>query len=895
MALVDQVVNGSNIPQSNGNTFQYYYVIARTVIESTNATAGTYGQSTVNLCWGWRSTNTSSSGGYSSWRGYCTGSGRYRVNGGSYTSWFSGYDAANCYPQTSTIYHKNTATTSGLSPLTCDHIADGSLTVDNECKIVISGTSSYMPKAGTYTATATATINNVRTVSYNKNGGNSTPSAQRTLDGTAITLASAITKNATVSNTTITTSYNANGGSSTPSSQTSTKTVTTPQNFNGWHEGSASGTSHAAGSSFTPTGSNITMYAGWSNGTASTTYSSITLASAISKPNDTTTYTISFNANGGTPTPGNLTATKTTTYTFNNWHEGSATGTSHAAGSSWSPTSSKTLYAAWTSANSTTSVTLPTVTRAGYTLNGWYTASSGGTKRGNAGASYTPTQSETLYAQWTAVNYTVTIDPNGGTYSSSTSTTTLSSQHIGDTISVAEPTRPGYTFVGWVKNGSGSLSKHASDDPIFASSNGNVGVYNNSGNGAVTHAFTTTSASTTIYGSRDISITTSDNTTNPGLGGFVQTTMSAANKKYIHTFVAKIPSGYTVEHYQNATGDGRTITWLSDTSGTGSYTVYAYQHNCGSSGSFNSFGHVALATGTKPVTWQLACAIMFDITDGKSSVLTLGAGNCRLTALWVANNITLTLNANGGTVSSAASTTFTARYGTYTTSLPKAVRPGYKFKGWYANCVGTAGSAINMGRTYKYTSTISIHFNTYSTDYSGWGSYRMISCTEGGGWNVENNGSGYPRFSVYDNTAAAYKLCNFTTSWANLTPGFHSWDITLSSKVIKVYLDGVQEGTITLDGTNIKYHAINSIFVGAEAAASESSPTTPYLNGYIGNIYIRNNSTVVGTRTDRGRQYFSMPTHNVTLYAMWEPYFNVYIKGQSSGWVLLKDGYNWQN
>lgn len=52
MALVDNAVDSSNIGQANGSTFQYYRVVARVVIESTNATAGTYGQSQVNLCWG---------------------------------------------------------------------------------------------------------------------------------------------------------------------------------------------------------------------------------------------------------------------------------------------------------------------------------------------------------------------------------------------------------------------------------------------------------------------------------------------------------------------------------------------------------------------------------------------------------------------------------------------------------------------------------------------------------------------------------------------------------------------------------------------------------------------------------------------------------------------------
>lgn len=39
----------------------------------------------------------------------------------------------------------------------------------------------------------------------------------------------------------------------------------------------------------------------------------------------------------------------------------------------------------------------------------------------------------------------------------------------------------------------------------------------------------------------------------------------------------------------------------------------------------------------------------------------------------------------------------------------------------------------------------------------------MISCTQSGGWNIEDNGSGTPRFAVYDETANAYKHCVFTT------------------------------------------------------------------------------------------------------------------------------------
>jgi uncharacterized repeat protein (TIGR02543 family) len=60
------------------------------------------------------------------------------------------------------------------------------------------------------------------------------------------------------------------------------------------------------------------------------------------------------------------------------------------------------------------SITLPTPTRTGYTCTGWYTAASGGDRVGDAGGSYTPTASVTLYAQWAANIGVLVFNPNGG-------------------------------------------------------------------------------------------------------------------------------------------------------------------------------------------------------------------------------------------------------------------------------------------------------------------------------------------------------------------------------------------------------------------------------------------------------------------------------------------------
>ncbi|NCB99962.1 MAG: hypothetical protein EOM34_04665 [Clostridia bacterium] len=127
-------------------------------------------------------------------------------------------------------------------------------------------------------------------------------------------------------------------------------------------------------------------------------------------------YTISFNANGGTGAPAAQTKLGGT--------------------------------------NLTLSSTKPT--RSGYTFVGW-TDSPNGQKKWDAGGIYMANASATLYAIWQVNSYTLTINPNGGTWSGSTGNQSFT-QNYGTTKSIANPTRPGYTFAGWSRNGSGSVS-----------------------------------------------------------------------------------------------------------------------------------------------------------------------------------------------------------------------------------------------------------------------------------------------------------------------------------------------------------------------------------------------------------------------------------------------------
>lgn len=91
--------------------------------------------------------------------------------------------------------------------------------------------------------------------------------------------------------------------------------------------------------------------------------------------------------------------------------------------------------------------TLPSATKTGYTLDGWYTKKDGGVKISN---SYTVSSDTAFYAHWTANKYTIIFNANGGeggTSKSLTYNTTLGT--------LPEATRYDFDFGGWWTAASG--------------------------------------------------------------------------------------------------------------------------------------------------------------------------------------------------------------------------------------------------------------------------------------------------------------------------------------------------------------------------------------------------------------------------------------------------------
>ena len=198
-----------------------------------------------------------------------------------------------------------------------------------------------------------------------------------------------------------------------------------------------------------------------------------------------THFTATFNANDGILS-GNETKIVTSTkkygtlptatrigYTFDGWYDAKTGGNQITSQNTVDISSDTTFYAHWTPVESTvnfdanggsvsttskkvyynqTMGTMPTPTRTGYAFKNWCTDKNGagGVITSDYKISWTTSTTSTLYAQWTPINYTISYNLNGGSASNKTSYTIET-----NTFTLANPTKTGYTFVGWTgSNGS---------------------------------------------------------------------------------------------------------------------------------------------------------------------------------------------------------------------------------------------------------------------------------------------------------------------------------------------------------------------------------------------------------------------------------------------------------
>lgn len=198
-----------------------------------------------------------------------------------------------------------------------------------------------------------------------------------------------------------------------------------------------------------------------------------------------TSYTVTFNANGGENAPAAQTKWHNETlilsgqkptrtdYVFMGWSKTKREPSSdnyaidYAAGASSTENANTTLYAVWKprpfviqyDANGGTGApadqtkehgqsinlhsTIPT--RQGYAFQGWATSATG-TPQYQPGATYNGNANLSLFAIWKIITYTITYNANGGTGAPANQTKEYGKSVV---LSTGEPSRDNYDFLGW--------------------------------------------------------------------------------------------------------------------------------------------------------------------------------------------------------------------------------------------------------------------------------------------------------------------------------------------------------------------------------------------------------------------------------------------------------------
>ena len=331
----------------------------------------------------------------------------------------------------------------------------------------------------------------------------------------------------------------------------------------------------------------------------------------------------------------------------------------------------------------------PTVTRTGYTFNGWSPSV----------AATVPANDVTYTAQWKINTYALTFDANGG------SGGVTATHEYGSPIVAPTVTRTGYTFAGWspsvpstvpAENATYTAQWQINRYTMTFNANGGVG------------------GKTVIqdYGSQLSAPTvTREGYTFTGWSPSVPSTVPAGNATYRAQWQV---NRYSITFDANGGVGGKTVlgsygSWLSAPTVTRTgYTFVGWSPSVPSA--------VPAENATYTAQWQInQYTVTFDANGGvggKTIVLDYGSplsapavtreghtfngwspsvpfavpdGDATYTAQWMINKYTVTFNANGGT---CGTTELSIDYGTSVGELPVPVRDNAVFLGWFTEAEG---------------------------------------------------------------------------------------------------------------------------------------------------------------------------------------------------------------
>ena len=328
--------------------------------------------------------------------------------------------------------------------------------------------------------------------------------------------------------------------------------------------------------------------------------------------------------------------------------------------------------------------TLPEPEWAGHTFGGWF--------NGNAqvtSGTWKGTTNVALTAKWDIITYDITYNLDGGTASN------VNSYDTENGATIADPTKTGYTFLGWTYTGQSEYEKNVVINP------GTIGDIE-----FVAH-----------WQANKYTITLNAN------GGECEKTKLEVTYDSEYTLPEPEWAGHTYGGWFNGNAQVTSGTWkgTTDIALTAKwdiikYTV-TYDLDGGTNGAENPAEYTvddsfSLAEPVRTGYSFLGWTYEGQTTPIKSVRVEKGTiGNKTYTANWQANTYIVTLDADGGTVSQGS---VNATYDSYCT-LPTPERDGYEFDGWYN------GSKQYTSGTWKTDSNIVLvahwNVNSYTLTY----------------------------------------------------------------------------------------------------------------------------------------------------------------------------------
>ncbi len=317
----------------------------------------------------------------------------------------------------------------------------------------------------------------------------------------------------------------------------------------------------------------------------------------------------------------------------------------------------------------------------------------------SAETTYPPVKNKVEY-NYDRNKYTLTVNPNGGTYTGNRSV----SMYYGEPHTLGTPTRTGYTFAGWTKT--------TSNDSTLSNSTVTMG----SSATTVTANWTVNKYTYKVY-HRQMNVNGSGYTVVSA-----DTVTSTANYGSTVTPAVKTYTGFT-------SPSTKSIVISNDTTKNEIYYDYARnQYNLTinpNGGIYNSSTANTTVKVYYGATYTLATPTKTGYTNSWSKVsgagslsgskYTMAAGIATVQANWTAKTFSVTFNPNGGTTSTKSKTvTYNSTYGT----LPTPTYSGYEFLGWYTASSGGTKIITSTKVTITANQTLYAHWKKIDGSYT---------------------------------------------------------------------------------------------------------------------------------------------------------------------------------